>query len=427
MSGVSLAFSETIDGAQPLANNGGSRSMLTRRAVLVGGAAAGGYIARRARAEVVGVTDTEIKIGNTNPYSGPLSAYSAVGRGKTAYFRMINDQGGIAGRKINFISYDDSYSPPKTVEQVRRLVEQDKVAFLFNMLGTPTNTAIVKYCNLKKVPHLFLATGADKWGDYKETPWTIGFQPSYRTEAQIYAKYIMQQKPAAKIALLYQNDDFGKDYLYGLRDVLGDKFDGMVQIASYEPTDPTVDSQLVSLQGSGADVLVTAAAPKAAAQTIRKVYDLGWKPMHIMSNVSISIGAVLQPAGVEKAVGMITSAYLKDMTDPKWKDDAGVKEWQAFMAKYLPDADLTDGGYFYAYGVSHTMMHVLWQCGDDFSRESIMRQATSLKDLENPTLLPGIKINTSPTNYHPIRQMQLSRWTGKNWETFGELIEGAGA
>lgn len=337
---------------------------------------------------------------------------------------MVNDQGGIAGRKINFISYDDGYNPLKTVEQVRRLIEQDQVAFLFNTLGTPTNTAIVKYCNAKKVPHLFLATGADKWGNYKETPWTIGWQPSYRTEVQIYARYILDQKPNAKIALLYQNDDFGKDYIYGMQDVLGSKFDAMVHKASYEPTDPTIDSQIVFLQGSGADVLLTATSPKAAAQAIRKVYDLGWKPMHFMSNVSISVGSVLQPAGVEKAVGMITSAYEKDMTDPKWKDDDGVKEWRSFMAKYLPDADTTDLSYFYAYGVSHTMTYVLRQCAGDFSRESIIHNFTNLKDLENPILLPGIKINTSPTNYHPIRQMRLARWTGKNWELFGKLIEG---
>lgn len=401
--------------------------MLTRRAVLVGGAAAAGYVARQARAEVVGATDTEIKIGNTVPYSGPASTYGVVGRTDAAYFRMVNDQGGIAGRKINFISYDDGYSPPRTVEQVRRLVEQDRVAFLFNNLGTPTNTAIVKYCNIQKTPHLFLATGADKWGNYKETPWTIGFQPSYRTEAQIYAKYILQNKPDGKIALLYQNDDFGKDYVYGVRDILRDKFDAMMHTASYEVTDATIDSQIVSFRQAGADVLITVAVPKFAAQTIRRVYDLGWKPMHIISLVSTSVGAVMQPAGPEKAVGMITATYIKDVTDPIWKDDPGVKEWRAFMAKYLPNGDTTDAYYFYAYGASHTMTHVLRQCGNDFSRENIMKQATSLKDLDNPTLLPGIKINTSPTNYHPIRQMQLARWNGRNWELFGELIEGAGA
>lgn len=400
--------------------------MLTRRAVLVGGAAAG-YVARRARAEVVGVTDTEIKIGNTCFYSGPASSYGVIGLTDAAFFRMVNDQGGIAGRKINFISYDDAYSPPRTVEQVRRLVEEDRVAFLFNSLGTPTNTAVVKYCNSMKVPQLFVGTGADKWGNYKETPWTIGWQPSYRTEAQIYAKYILQHKPDPKIAVLYQNDDFGKDYLYGLQDVLRDRFNTVVHTASYETTDATVDSQVLSLQGTGADVLIIVAIPKFAAQTIRRVYDLGWKPMQFITNVSISVGSVIQPAGPERAVGLISSAFLKDPTDVTWKDDPGIKEWRAFMAKYVPNADMSDVNYVYAYGVSNTMTHVLRQCGNDFSRENIMKQATSLKDLENPVLLPGIKINTSPTNYHPIRQMQLAKWTGKNWELFGELIEGAGA
>jgi branched-chain amino acid transport system substrate-binding protein len=401
--------------------------MLTRRAVLVSGAAAASCLVRQARAEVVGVTDTEIKIGNTCFYSGPASSYGIIGWTDAAYFRMVNDQGGIAGRKIDFISYDDAYSPPKTVEQVRRLVEEDRVAFLFNSLGTPTNTAVVKYCNSMKVPQLFVGTGADKWGNYKETPWTIGWQPSYRTEAQIYAKYILQHKPDAKIAVLYQNDDFGKDYLYGLQDVLRDRFNAVVHTASYETTDATVDSQVLSLQGTGADVLIIVAIPKFAAQTIRRVYDLGWKPMQFITNVSISVGSVMRPAGPERAIGMISSAFLKDPTDVTWKDDPGIKEWRAFMVKYVPDADMSDINYVYAYGVSNTMTHVLRQCGDDFSRENIMKQATSLKDLENPTLLPGIKINTSPTNYHPIRQMQLQRWNGKNWELFGELIEGAGA
>lgn len=402
--------------------------MLRRRSVLLGGAGAVALASMRARAEqVVGVTATEIKIGNTDAYSGPASAYGAVGRADAAYFRMVNDQGGIKGRKINFISYDDAYSPPKTVEQVRRLIEQDQVACLFNNLGTPTNTAIVKYVNMRKVPHLFLATGADKWGNYKETPWTIGWQPTYRTESQIYSKYILQHKPDAKIALLFQNDDYGKDYVHGLKDVLGDKFDTMVHSASYEVTDATIDSQIVTLHGTGADVLITIATPKFAAQTIRKVYDLGWKPLHFLNNVSISVGSVLQPAGIEKAVGIITALYAKDPTDPTWNNDPGMNDWRAFMAKYLPDSDRTDGSYVVGYGVSHTMTHVLNQCGDDFSRENIMRQATNLKDLENPILLPGIKINTSPTNYHPIRQMQLAKWNGKTWELFGALIEGAGA
>jgi len=381
-----------------------------------------------AAADLPGVTATEIKIGNTEAYSGPASAYGIIGKVEAAFFQMVNEQGGVAGHKINFISYDDGYSPPKTVEQVRRLVEQDGVAFTFNTLGTPTNTAIQKYLNQKKIPQLFVATGADKWGNYKEFPWTIGFQPSYRTEAQIYAKYILKTKPNAKIGILYQNDDFGKDYVLGMKDVLGDKYQKMVvKEASYETTDPTIDSQIVTLQGAGVDTLLTAAIPKFAAQAIRKIYDIGWKPEHFLTNVSISEAAVLTPAGPEKAVGIISSNYGKDPSDPAWKDDPGIKQWRAFMDKYMPGADLTDLNTVYGYGASLTMLQVLKQCNGDFSRENIMKQATNIKDLELPTLLPGIKINTSPTNYHPIRQMQLQKWTGKGWKRFGDIIEGAGA
>jgi branched-chain amino acid transport system substrate-binding protein len=374
-----------------------------------------------------GVTKDEIKIGNTMPYSGPASAYGAIGKGETAFFKMINEKGGINGRKINFISLDDSYSPPKTVEDVRQLVEQDGVAFLFNTLGTPTNTAIEKYLNQKKIPQLFVATGADKWGDYKEFPWTIGWQPSYRTEAQIYAKFILKEKPNAKIALLYQNDDFGKDYVNGVKDVLGDKYAKMVTEASYETSDPTVDSEIVSLQGSGADTLIIAATPKFAAQAIRKVYDIGWKPLELLTNVSISVAAVMEPAGKEKGVGIITSAYGKDPTDPAFKDDPGMNEWRAFMAKYMPDANTADANYSYAYGVGLTLMQVLKQCGNDLSRENVMKQAANLHDLVLPTALPGIKINTSPTNYHPMRQMQLEKFNGTTWVRFGDIIEGAGS
>ncbi|HEX7967228.1 MAG TPA: ABC transporter substrate-binding protein, partial [Stellaceae bacterium] len=378
-------------------------------------------------ADPPGVTATEIKIGNTMPYSGPASAYGVIGKGETAFFNMINEQGGIGGRKINFISLDDGYSPPKAVEQVRRLVEQDNVAFLFNTLGTPSNTAIQKYLNQKKIPQLFVATGADKWGDYKDYPWTIGWQPSYRIEAQIYAKYILKEKPNAKIGILYQNDDFGKDYIAGLKDILGGKYAKMVvKEVSYEVTDATVDSQIVTLQGSGADTLVTAATPKFAAQAIRKVYDVGWKPLHFLTNVSISVASVMTPAGPEKGVGIITGAYGKDPTDPRWKDDPGMKQWRDFMTKYLPEADQTDANYVYAYGVSLTMLQVLKQCGNDFSRENVMKQATNLHDLALPTGLPGIKINTSPTNYHPIKQMQLQKWDGKTWELFGEIIAAEG-
>ena len=399
--------------------------MLQRRTLLAGTAAglAAPALARAQRTP--GVTADEIRIGNTMPYSGPAAAYGVIGRAEQAFFRMVNEQGGIAGRKITFISYDDGYSPPKTVEQVRRLVEQDRVAFLFNTLGTPTNSAIVRYVNARKVPHLFLSTGADKWGNYEDTPWTIGWQPSYRTEAQIYAKYLAEQKPDARLALLYQNDDFGKDYVHGVRDVLGEQFDKRVILASYEVTDPTIDSQVVSLQASGAEVLLTAATPKFAAQTIRKVHDVGWRPMHLLTNVSISIGAVMQPAGPEKGVGIITSAYNKVAKDPAWNEDPGMKAWRAFMAKYIPDGDLDDSSYVTAYGVSSLLMRVLEQCGGDFSRENIMHQVTNLKDVQVPVVLPGILVNTSPTDYHPIEQMQLQRWTGSTWKRFGGILEGS--
>ena len=372
-----------------------------------------------------GVTATEIKIGNTDAYSGPASAYGVIAKLETAFFKMVNDQGGVAGHKINFISYDDGYSPPKTVEQVRRLIEEDQVDFLFNTLGTPTNSAIQRYVNQKKVPHLFISTGADKWGDPQHFPWTMGFQPSYRTEAQIYTKYVLDNVKDPKIAILYQNDDFGKDYPAGVKDVLGDKFDKMVVSSSYETTDATLDSQLNTLQASGANVLLVAAIPKFAAMSIRKVYDLGWKPMFFMSNVSISVGSVLTPAGPDKAVGMVSTGYLKDPVDPSWANDPGMQEWRDFMAKNMPGADVTDASYVFAYSVSKAMMQVLKQCNGDFSRENVMKQAANLHDLEIPTLLPGIKVNTSPTNFHPIRAMQLEKWDGKTWKLFGNVIQGA--
>ena len=376
--------------------------------------------------DMPGVTATEIKIGNTNGYSGPNSAVSVIAKLETAFFKMVNDQGGVAGRKINFISLDDGYSPPKTLEQVRRLIEEDQVALLFNTLGTPTNSAIHRYVNEKKVPHLFISSGADKWGDYQHFPWSMGFQPSFRTEAQIYAKYILKEKPNAKIAILYQNDDFGKDYLVGMKDVLGDNFDKMVVTASYEATDPTIDSQITSLQAAGANVLLVAAISKFAAQAIRKVHDLDWKPLFFMSNASTSIGAVIKPARPENAIGLITAGYLKDPNGPMWKNDAGMNEWRDFMAKYMPGADTTDGAYVFAYAVSKAMLQVLKQCGDDLGRENIMKQAANLHDLELPTLLPGIKLNTSPTNYHPIRQMQFAKFDGSIWVPFGDVITGAG-
>ncbi|WP_428540572.1 ABC transporter substrate-binding protein [Rhodopila sp.] len=376
-------------------------------------------------AETPGVTATEIRLGNTMPYSGPASAYGTIGKAIAARFKMANDEGSFAGRKVKFISYDDGYSPPKTFEQTRRLIEEDKVAALFADLGTPTNSAIQRYVNQKKVPHLFLATGADKWGDYKHFPWTIGWQPSYVTEAQVYAKYILKQKPDAKIGILYQNDDFGKDYLTGMRDVLKGNYEKQVKTVSFEVTDATIDSQLVSLQADGIDVLMTIATPKFAAQSIRKVAQMNWKPMHVLTGVSVSVGAVMIPAGPENGVGIISSAYLKDPTDQRWDNDAGMKQWRAFMAKYYPDGDLKDGGNVSGFAFTHTMLHVLAQCGNDLSRENIMKQATSLHDLENPVLLPGIKLNTGPTNYHPVRQLQLMRWTGKTWDLFGDIIEGA--
>jgi branched-chain amino acid transport system substrate-binding protein len=372
-----------------------------------------------------GVTATEVKIGHTIAYSGPASAYGVIGKAETAFFKMVNDQGGVAGHQIDFISYDDGYTPPKTVEQVRRLIEQDEVDFLFNTLGTPTNSAIERYVNQKKVPMLFVATGADKWGDYQHFPWTIGFQPSYRTEAQIYAKYILANVKDPKIAILYQDDDFGKDYPAGIKDILGDKYDKMVTTATYETTDATVDSPLTSLQASGANVLLVVAIPKFAAQAIRKVYELGWKPTFIMTNVSTSVGSVLTPAGPEKAIGMLSTDYRKDPVDPSWAADPGMQQWRDFMAKYMPGADLTDSSYVYAYGVSLTMLQVLKQCNGDFSRANVMKQATNIHDLELPTLLPGIKVSTSPTNYHPIRALQMLRWDGKTWVRFGPVIEGA--
>jgi branched-chain amino acid transport system substrate-binding protein len=373
-----------------------------------------------------GVSATEIKIGNTMAYSGPASAYSVIAKLENAFFKMVNDQGGVAGRKINFISLDDGYSPPKTLEQVRRLIEQDRVALLFDTTGAACNSAIQKYVNQKQVPHLFLGTGADKFGDYQHYPWTMGFQPSYRTEAQIYAKYVLKEKPNAKIAILYQNDDFGKDYPTGMKDVLGDNFDRMVVAASYETTDATIDSQITSLQAAGADVLLVAASPKFAAQAIRKVHDLDWKPMFFMTYTSTSIASVINPAGPQNAIGIISAGFVKDPADPNSKNDTGMNEWRNFMAKYMPGADTADGNYLFAYAVSKAMLQVLKQCEGNFTRENIMKQAANLHDLELGTLLPGIKVNTSPTNYHPIRQLQLGKFDGTHWVPLGDLVTGAG-
>ena len=399
--------------------------MISRRGTLAAGLAAGVVgLPTYARAQ----KSATIKIGNTVPYSGPAASYGVSGKLWSAYFGMMNEHGGVGGRKIDFISLDDGYSPPKTVEDIRRLVEQDQVDFLFGTLGTPTNSAIVDYVNHKKVPHLFVATGASKWADYKKYPWTMGFQASYRTEAQIYAKYIMQAVKDPKIAILYQNDDFGKDYPAGVRDVLGKDWDKyVVKTASYETTDPTVDSSVQLLQSSGANVLLAAAIPKFAAQTIRRVWDMKWKPTFVMTNVAISVGDVMKPSGPEKSVGMVSTGYLKDPTDPSWANDPGMKEWSAFMAKYLPSADATDATYVYAFSAAKTMEQVLKQCGGNFERPNILRQAESLHSFEVKTLLPGILINTSVTDHRPIKGLQLQRWTGKTWERFGNVIEGLSA
>ncbi len=370
-----------------------------------------------------GASDAEIRIGNTNPYSGPASAYGTIGKTITAYFKMVDDQGGINGRKINFISYDDAYSPPKTVEMVRKLVEQDNVLFVFQTLGTPSNTAIHKYMNMKKVPQLHVATGASKWNDPKNFPWTMGWQPNYQTEARIYAKHILQTKPDVKIGVLYQNDDYGKDYLKGLRDGLGDKAAKMIVAeVSYEVSDPTVDSQIVQLQASGANVFFNVGTPKFAAQAIRKAYDIGWKPVQYLNNVSTSIGAVLTPAGLEKSVGIITTAYLKDYSDAQWANDPAVKRWESFMKKYYPAGDLNDISNMYGYTVARTLEQVLKQCGDNLTRENVMKQAASMKGQYIDTLLPGITITTSDNDYAPIESVQMQRFNGKRWERFGEVM-----
>jgi branched-chain amino acid transport system substrate-binding protein len=403
--------------------------MISRRTLLQAGAVSAAALAsglRPARAaNAPGVTDAEIKIGQTMPYSGPASAYGVIGKTDVAYCKMINDAGGINGRKLNLISLDDGYSPPKTVEQIRRLVEQEQVAFIFNSLGTPSNYAIRPYLTENKVPQLFIATGAAMWNDPQHFPWTMGWQPNYQTEAHIFGKNILATKPNAKIGVLYQNDAFGKDYLIGLKDGLGADHAGLIiKEASYEVSEPTVDSQIVSLQDSGADMLLIAATPKFAAQAIRKSFDIGWTPVRYMTDVSQSVAAVMKPAGLEKSKGVITAVYGKDPTDARWKDDAGYKEYAAFIAKYMTPADLTDANAVYGMGASATMVQVLKQCGNDLSRENIMKQAANIKDLELPMLLPGAKINTSPDNFSPIRQMQLATFNGESWSAFGDLLQG---
>lgn len=371
-----------------------------------------------------GATDTEIKIGSIMPYSGPASAYGIIGKTQAAYFNKINAEGGINGRKINFISYDDAYSPPKAVEQTRKLVESDEVLLVFGALGTPSNSAIQKYMNAKKTPQLFLATGATKWNDPKAFPWTMGWLPSYQSEGRIYAKYLLKEKPGAKIAVLYQNDDFGKDYLKGLQDGLGDKKSNIVAEESYELSEPTVDSHIVKLKSLNADVLVIFTTPKFGAQTIKKVGELGWKPTMIIANVSASTATVMKPAGFDNAQGVISAAYAKDSTDPQWNDDPGMKEFKAFLAKYVPEANVADSSALTGYNMAQTMAAVLKQCGDDLTRANVMKQAASIKDLQQGGLLPGIRINTSPTDFSPIEQLQLMRFKGERWELFGGVVDG---
>jgi len=370
-----------------------------------------------------GASDTEIKIGNIEAYSGPASAYGIIGKTEEAYFKMINDQGGIKGRKINFISYDDGYSPPKTVEQTRKLVESDEVLFIFNPLGTPTQSAVQKYLNAKKVPQLFIASGSSKWDDAKAFPWTMGYQPSYRSEARIFAKYILATKPDAKVAVFYANDDFGKDYLLGLKDIFGDKASKLIIAEeSYENSEPTIDSHIVKLKGTNADVFVNISTPKFAAQAIKKMHEIGWKPMHLMTDVSISIGAVMKPAGLDASEGVLSAGYLKDASDPQWKDDAGMKKFMAFVEKYMPGANISDANMVYGYSAAQTMVHVLEKCGDDLTRANIMKQAASIDKFVPDTLLPGIYVKTSAEDFAPIEQLKMMKFSGGKWDLFGDVL-----
>jgi branched-chain amino acid transport system substrate-binding protein len=400
---------------------------LTRRNILAaapGALAIAALPARAAKQYGPGVTDTEIKIGNTSPYSGPLSNASPIPLSMEAYFKMINAQGGVNGRKIAWVSYDDGYSPPKTVEMTRKLVESDNVLFLSGSVGTPTNSSVWHYMNEKKVPQLFPATGASKWDDPKGHPWTMGFFISYRAEGRIYAAYILKNKPDARIGVLYQNDDFGKDYLQGVLDGLGDKAASMIKAkVSYESTDATVDSQILALQAAGCDVLITIAIPKFGAQAVRKVGQVGWKPLHILNGVASSVGATLKPAGVDNAKGIISDNSFKDPTDPQWLNDAGYKQWMSFMDQYYPNGDKTDNQTVYGYSMGQTTVQVLKQCGDDLTRDNVMQQAASLH-LELPMLLPGIAINTSATSFAPIKQAQMRRFDGERYVPFGPVLSG---
>ncbi len=394
-------------------------------AALVGGAALAASPAAAQKKYDPGASDTEIKVGNTNPYSGPASAYGVIGKTIAAYFSKVNAEGGINGRKINFISYDDGYSPPKTVEQARKLVESDEVLLLFQTLGTPCNTAIQKYMNAKKVPQLFVATGATKWNDPKNFPWTMGWQPNYQSEGHIYAQYLLKNHPNGKVGILYQNDDYGKDYVKGLKDGLNGKMQIVAELP-YETSDPTVDSQMINLKASGADVFFNVTTPKFAAQAIKKAAEVEWKPLHLLNNVSASIASVLKPAGFENSQGILSTAYYKDPTDPTWKDDPAYKEWLAFMDKYYPEGDKTNNFTVYGYLVAQTFVQVIKQAGDDLTRENVMKHAANLKNFQLGMLLPGIAINTGPNDFAPLKQMQMMRFKGEKWELFGPIFSGPG-
>jgi len=398
-----------------------SRLAIASAAFIVFAASGSGALAQKKYD--TGATDTEIKIGNIMPYSGPASAYGVIGKTEAAYFKKINDAGGINGRKINFISYDDAYSPPKTVEQARKLVESDEVLFVFNSLGTPPNSAIQKYMNSKKVPQLFVATGATKWNDPKDFPWTMGWQPNYQSESRIYAKYLLKEKPDAKIAILFQNDDYGKDYVKGLKDGLGAKAASMIVIEDgYETSEPTIDNHIVKFKSTDANVFFNVTTPKFAAQAIKKMAEIGWKPLHLLNNVSSSIGSVMQPAGYENGQGIISAAYLKDVADPQWVNDPGMKEFLGFLEKDFPEGNKLDGSVIVGYGVAQTLVQVLKQCGDNLTRENVMKQAASLKNFRTEVLLPGVMINTGPDDFAPISQLQLQRFKGEKWELFGDVI-----
>jgi ABC-type branched-subunit amino acid transport system substrate-binding protein len=399
-----------------------SRSIAALAAVALLSASGGHALAQKKYGP--GASDTEIKLGNIVPYSGPASAYGSVGKAQAAYFKKINDEGGINGRKIVYISYDDAYSPPKSVEQTRKLVESDEVLLMFSPLGTASNSAIQKYLNGKKVPHLFLASGATKWNDPSHFPWTMGWLPSYQSEGRIYAKYLMKEKPGAKVAVLFQNDDFGKDYLKGLKDGLGDKASSIVIEESYELTEPTVDSHIVKMKSLEPDVVVIFATPKFAAQTIKKIAELAWKPFTIVPNVSASTGSVMKPAGFDNAQGIVSAAYAKDATDKQWDNDPGMKAYHEFLTKYAPEISRADSSFMTGYNIAETMALLLKQCGDDLSRENVMKQAASLKDVQQSGLLPGVKINTSASDFAPIKQLQLMRFEGENWKLFGDVIDG---